>query len=208
MVNGVAMGQSLGPTFANFYMGHMENEILDSIPNNTVNIYTRYVDDIFLQVTNESDIVQIKNLFEEHTVLKFTYELNIRNRLPFLDVLIDNSNQSFKTSVYYKPTNTGQCLNANSHCIQRYKNSVINSYLNRAYKVSTTWEDFHSEITHIKQNLINNNYSNSVVDSHISKFLHKKQNDSDTITKPPTIIPLYYKNQYHSNYKTDERVLK
>lgn len=32
------------------------------------------------------------------TVLKFTYELNINNKIPFLNVLIDTNNNTFTTS--------------------------------------------------------------------------------------------------------------
>ena len=78
--------------------------------------------------------------------MKFTHELNIDNKLPFLDVLIDNSTGSFKTTVYSKPTNEGHCLNANSECVKRYKDSVIFSYINRAYKITQNWQDFHQEI--------------------------------------------------------------
>ena len=45
-IGGVAMGSPLGPTFANFYMGHLEQMILSN-DNDPPSIYTRYVDDIF-----------------------------------------------------------------------------------------------------------------------------------------------------------------
>ena len=36
------------------------------------------------------------------------------NKLPFLDVLMQNLDDKFKTSVYIKPTNKELCLNGNS----------------------------------------------------------------------------------------------
>jgi hypothetical protein len=45
------MGCVLGPTMANFYMGHIEEITLtNSIKPKT---YTRYVDDIFMAIKNE-----------------------------------------------------------------------------------------------------------------------------------------------------------
>ena len=155
-------------------MGHLERHIFQNQNNTKPSIYARYVDDIFVQVNSEAELINLRNLFQSNSVLNFTYELNVNKKLPFLDILIDTSNNSFHTSVYHKPTDQGKCLNANSECVEKYKNSVIVNYLNRAYKVSMTWSDFHNEVRHIKQKLVNNNYSNKVVDLEIKLFLERK----------------------------------
>ena len=124
-----------------------------------------------------------------------------------LDILIDTSSNNFHTTVYHKPTDHGHCLNANSECSEKYKNSVISNYLHRAYKVSQNWSDFHTELQHVKQVLTNNNYTNRVVDQQIKFFLdriHSQLPPKPTTTK----IPLYYNSQFHSNYKIEERVIK
>ena len=43
-INGISMGTPLGPTFANFYMCHIENKIFDADPSMKPTIYCRYVD--------------------------------------------------------------------------------------------------------------------------------------------------------------------
>lgn len=50
-IDGVSMGCVLGPTFANFYMGHIENKIFKS--NLIPKTYCRYVDDIFVTTKSE-----------------------------------------------------------------------------------------------------------------------------------------------------------
>ena len=205
-VEGVAMGSPLGPTFANFYMGNLEKQLFEN-PANKPSIYARYVDDIFIQINNEQELIRLKTLFQNNSVLNFTYELSVDRKLPFLDVLVRTSGNEFKTKVYHKPTDQGNCLNANSECVEKYKNSVITNYMNRAFKISDSWQDFHNEMLHIKQVLVNNNYSNKMVDSQMSKFLHHKltqQSEQQNIT----LIPLYYQSQMHSNYKIEERTLK
>ena len=206
-IEGIAMGSPLGPLFANIYMAYLENRIF-STHNSKPHLYARYMDDIFIQTENIDELLKIKQLFEQNSVLKFTHELSNNSKLAFLDTLIDISNNSFHTSVYHKPTDGGQCLNADSECTDRYKISVIRNFLNRAYKISQTWEDFHTEIQHIKQTLINNNYSNNLVDQHIKTFINSKFTDIHIPTAKPNIIPVYYKSQYHSNYKTEERIIK
>ena len=208
-VEGVAMGSPLGPLFANFYMSYLENSVLSNTDNKPT-IYARYVDDIFLQIQSIEELQNLKAKFENNSVLKFTFELNENNKLPFLDTLIDTSDNTFHTKVYHKPTDSGHCLNAESECCEKYKNSVISNYLNRAYKISQNWQDFHTEINHMKQVLINNNYSNSTIDRKIEQFINNKltSNNNNNPATPKTKIKLYYHSQFHPNYKIDERIMK
>ena len=84
----------------------------------------------------------------------------------------------------------GTCINANSFCPERYKTSVIHNYLNRAYKISTNWKDFNTEVNQIKQNLINNNYSNSLFDQILNKFLQQKY-EKDNVNQDNKIASKY-----------------
>jgi hypothetical protein len=61
-IDGVSMGCVLGPTMANFYMGHLEELALtDDIKPKT---YTRFVDDIFVAIENEQQLLNIRDKFE------------------------------------------------------------------------------------------------------------------------------------------------
>ena len=204
-IEGVAMGSPLGPTFANYYMGNLEKTVFDN-PEKKPSIYARYVDDTFIQIKDENELIKLKECFQNNSKLNFTYELSVNNKLPFLDVLVEHSENTFNTRVYHKPTDNGNCMNGDSECVEKYKISVITNYLNRAYKVSKTWEDFHTELLHIKQRLINNNYTNTMVDSEIRKFLTQKETKDNKRTK--NSIPVYYASQMHSNYIIEERVIK
>ena len=203
-VDGVAMGSPLGPTFANYYMAHTENLILNDLTEKP-NIYARYMDDIFIEIKTENDLIKLKELFEKNSVLKFTYEKSIENKLPFLDVMLHKINGRIETNIFRKTTDTGKCLNYKSECHEKYKISVITNYLNRAYKVCTNWKDFNLEISKIKQILINNDYPNTIVEKHIKYFLNKKMTNKTTINNN---IKIFYKNQFHENYKMDERIIK
>ena len=141
-IEGVAMGSPLGPLFANYYMAYLENSILSDTTIKP-NLYARYVDDIFIQIQSVDHLEQLKQKFQDNSVLKFTFETSISYKLTFLDTMIDISNNTFKTTVYHKPTDQGHCLNALSECSHKYKDSVISNYLNRAYKISQNWPDLH-----------------------------------------------------------------
>ena len=96
-IDGVTMGSPLGPTFANFYMAELENKVLPGMPG--INLYLRYVDDIFLHCTKEEMEILLRRL-EEISVLKFTFELPQLGKLSFLDVLVDIGRNDFTTLVY------------------------------------------------------------------------------------------------------------
>ena len=57
--DGVAMGSPLGPTFANFYMAKLENQILSKI-DTPPHIYCRYVDDILVMIDSEEQLIKLR----------------------------------------------------------------------------------------------------------------------------------------------------
>ena len=84
---GIAMGSPLGPTFANFYMCHIENQIINK--KIKVDTYIRYVDDILITIDNDDQLMKIKDTFENDSVLKFSFENEKFNKISFLDVQLE-----------------------------------------------------------------------------------------------------------------------
>ncbi|KAF2354160.1 hypothetical protein FHG87_015087, partial [Trinorchestia longiramus] len=161
----------------------------------------------FIVTDNIQSLEELKNSFERNSVLKFTSELGLQNKINFLDVHIEAKGNNYETSVYQKPTNTGIYLHANSETPQRYKNSTIKALIHRTYKISSSWQLFHSSIVKLKQALINNGYSNTMFDNLLRNYLLKV--NCSTKEEPNRIThTIYYLNQYSSAYKTDERILK
>ncbi|XP_069172597.1 uncharacterized protein [Procambarus clarkii] len=117
-VDGVAMGAPLSVLFANFYIGTIEQKVLVGMDLKPA-IYCRFVDDIFMQVPDVRRLQQLKEAFEQNSVLSFTYEMENNGKLPFLDVTFTERNGGFHTAVYTKETNIGMCLNANRTSFRR-----------------------------------------------------------------------------------------
>lgn len=135
------------------------------------------------------------------------------NKIHFLDTLIKGDGSRLHSQVYHKPTDNGSCLNADGECPDRYKRSVVNNYLHRAYKFSENWSSFHLEVQRIKQVLVNNNYTNDFVDRSIKTFVDKICDSGNTNARADVVetrdsISLYYCAQMHRNYKIDEKVLR
>lgn len=62
------------------------------------------------------------------------HENNANDTLPFLDVLIQNLNQTYETEVFRKPTDASKCLNFDGQCSLKYKILAIRAYLTRSQK--------------------------------------------------------------------------
>ena len=206
-VDGVAMGSLLGVLFANFYMGELEERIFSNNPGIKPPTYLRYIDDIFLNLSDQAQLTTLLTTFRENSVLNFTHELENNKKLPFLDALVDSTNDVFTTQVYVKSTNLGLCLSGRSECPERYKSSVIRALVNRAYSHCSTWEDLHSELTWIITLLVNNGYSQQSID-HVIRRKMDKFHSTEEIKPDTNFITIYYKGYMNTGYKEDEKAIK
>ena len=112
--------------------------------------------------------------------------------------------------MFRKTTDSGKCLNASSECPKRYLKGVIRTYVRRALKTCTSWKAVDEELKRVKQILTNNNYSSKDIDQEINRAVgllvgNKEEKETET---NGTVHKLFYKNQYTTAYKEDERVLK
>ena len=171
-------------------------------------IYCRYVDDIFVDVKDIDHLHILIEHLQVNSSLKFTYELNTQNKLPFLDVMVSSEQDKFVTTVHRKATDGGRCLNANSECPSRYKISVIRAFIRRAIRNCSSWELLHAELLRIRQLLVNNGYSNSEIEREIKLYMERATDNAPKTSQAGQIINLYYKNHMSTAYKVDERVIR
>ena len=71
----------------------------------------------------------------QHPNIKFTLENEPNRKLPILDVLVDRGKNKFNTSVYRKPTFSGQGLSFFSHCSVKFKINCIKALLHSPYNI-------------------------------------------------------------------------
>ena len=65
--HGVTMGCPLGPTLANFFTAHMENQLLCNDPEASPKLYLRYIDEIFAIFDNDQSRTKfLKKLNTQH----------------------------------------------------------------------------------------------------------------------------------------------
>ncbi|MEL6606432.1 MAG: reverse transcriptase domain-containing protein, partial [Cyanobacteria bacterium J06614_10] len=212
-VDGVAMGSPLGVLFANFFMGSVEKEVFDEVDRPLV--YGRYVDDIFIKTNTPEEREALRRKFEQVSGLRFTTEEDNQGSLPFLDVLVKQDNEGrVSTSVYTKPTNPGLCLNGESECPQRYKDTTIAAFFRRALTHCSSWAATVKEFDRVCQLLVNNGHSNHdckrVKQRILSKWREQQQQQQQQATEEgeEVELKLFYKAFMSTAYKEEEKAIK
>ena len=77
--------------------------------------YRRYVNDIFVLLRSPDHLEKFKDYINsKQKNIRFTWEKEHNNSMPFLDVLITRTSNGFNTSVYHKPIFSGVYSNFNS----------------------------------------------------------------------------------------------
>ena len=164
---GMAMGNPLSPLLSNLYMEFFETKILNNIlPANAV--WFRYVDDILCVWPETEDINrflhELNNLVPS---IKFTLEIESNGVLPFLDVNLHRINNSFKFSIYRKPTNVCSYVHYYSSHPNKVKLSVFSSMFLRALRICSP-EFMDEEVSKIYNIAFNLKYPKSTIDKSFS----------------------------------------
>ena len=165
--DGVAMGSLLGPLLANVFMCSIE-ETLDR-EGKMASYYRRYVDDTFTIMPNKTSANNfLETLNQCHSSIKFTMEIENNRMLPFLGIRLLNKSTHVETKVYVKPTNSGLMLHYKSHVEDRYKRGLLNTMLDRAFRLSSNWAYFSEECDRLKLLFSRLKYPDRLINSTIN----------------------------------------
>ena len=109
---GTAMGTKCAPSYANIFMGKIEEKLLTNFHLQPL-LWVRFIDDIFMIWTH--GIQSLEDFFQyansSHDTIKFTTHTSV-NEIEFLDtkVKIDPETRELYTTLYTKPTDTRDFL--------------------------------------------------------------------------------------------------
>ena len=118
--------------------------------------------------------------FEFH--MQFTCEIEENSILPFLDIQLHHNNDgSISTSVYHKPTHTGQYLDFSSCHLISSKASVVKTLLHQAKVLSSSNTALQDEESYIFKNLISSYYPQDFITS-FNIHTHTIQTQDSTTT--------------------------
>ena len=176
-IDGVAMGSPLAPLLANWFVASKEQKLLSTLTSEKKPIfYARYVDDIFVLMENNNHLNTFHNEMNAMlSNLKFTLEKSANGKLPFLDTEVKLISNTLHTKVYRKPTDTNLLMQYTSVCPKAWKLGLLDCYLNRAYNLSTNFNDFKEELSKITNILLKNQYPERLIRTKIHKFLENNK---------------------------------
>lgn len=184
---GLSMGSKISPFLANIYISNMEEQIKNNNKNNLFpRIWARYVDDIFV-VIKERYVDQLTNLLNNyHPKIKFTFEKESNNSLPFLDVLISKTNDDgISFSIFRKPTSTERFITSDSHHSGSNQKAAFHSMIHRLLNIPMNEANFNNELMHIKNIAQKNGYNHHFVEKILQQ--HKQKINQRNIT---ALIPI------------------
>jgi hypothetical protein len=125
---GVAMGTRMGPTYANLFMGFLEEQMQNTFTGSTPEIYMRYIDDVFglTQMRKEQLISWMEHLKSLHPAVEYTSEIS-EERVTFLDAEFFFKDGAIHTTIHYKPTDSHSYLQYTSFHPKKTKDSDATS---------------------------------------------------------------------------------
>ena len=158
-------------------------------------VYVRSVDDSFTYF----DSVEQCDTFVHHLnnlqpALKYTCEHEHDNKLAFLDVQVEKSNNSVVTSVYRKPTFTGQYIVYDSYCSHQYKVNLVRNLVGRAKRLCSETK-LDDELEFLRSIFLKNGYPHDL----LNKILQQESNNKDTFTGPrkcPIYLSLHFQEPF------------
>ena len=206
--DGVAMGSPLGPALANAFLCHHEQHWLENCPLAfSPMFYARYVDDIFVLLRSREHVERLAHyLSSQHTNINFTFEMEDRDCLPFLDVKVFRDANNFSTSVHRKDTFSGVFTNYTAFMPEKYKKGLISTLLYRAYMINSSFTGLHDEVEKLKGIFRKNGYPPSFIDRCVLRFfdkIHEKKVLVHTVPKMEVSIILPFLGTTSTNIKNN-----
>ena len=200
------MGSPLGPLMADTFMCSTKDWLQDQ--GKLPEFYKHYVDDDTLSIMPNVKIWEpfLSVVNEIHPSVSFTLELGEHGNFSFLGMEIRKCNGRLETTVYREPTDSRLLLHYKSHIDVRYKKSLLKTMLDRAFKVSSTWQLFHLECDHLTQMFSWLQYPSQLLQSTISYFVTKKVSGEPNSTQAcnvnevPVKVVLPFKDQRSANW--------
>ena len=191
------MESPLGPSLANAFLTHHEQDWLDSLTLEYRRLYYwRYVDDIFVLFKSSDHLKRFQRYLNScHVSVSFTIETEQKNKISFSDVNLIREHCEFITSLYRKPTFSGVYTHFDIFLPDTYKIGMIYTLANRCFRICSSWSMFHQQLILLRGIFKKNGYPENFIDRCFKLFLdwvYILKEKVSTVEKKPLRLVLPY----------------
>ena len=185
-IDGVAMGYPLGPSRANAFLAHHDQNWLDSCSfEYRLSCYRPYVDDTYVLFKSSDHLKRFQSYSNSCKVnMTFIVETEKNNKI-FLDVNVIREQCKFITSVYRKHS----CLP------DTYKIGMIYTLVDRCFRICSSWSMFHQQLIPLREIFQKNGYPDNFIDICFKLYLNRihilKEKIPTVKTKPLRLVLPY-----------------
>lgn len=104
-INGVAMGTKMGPSYANLFVGFIENNLFSNYHGPKPDLHKRYIDDCVGATTSSREKLNlfINSVNSFHPALKYTWTLNFLSTTTVYPLAYTTNQLIIITTCYIRP---------------------------------------------------------------------------------------------------------
>lgn len=202
-LKGTAMGTKIAPTYAHLTMAYLEVELFhkikllfgESILKKLTTKYFRFLDDIFViwepDFGNHEDFLNLICTMHPNIQLKYNVD---PFKMPFLDVYLYIENNTIKSDIYYKTTDSRRYLHFHSNHPRHIKRNIPYVLAKRISRIVSDENMKNCRLNELKDILIDLKYPLKLINNAIDKSrnFHTDLIKTDEIIKNDNIIPFVF----------------
>ena len=154
----------MGPSYANLFVGFIENKFFSNYHGPKSDFYKRYIDDCVGATSSSREELNlfITSVNSFHPALKYTGEIS-ENSLVFLGIKLSINDNGLSTSVHYKPTDSQIYLLHSSSHKQHVMNAIPFSQFLRLRRLCSGDTDFNNKCEEMCKFFKTRGYPDSIV---------------------------------------------
>ena len=202
-VGGTAMGTKLAPSYANIFMGELEEKTLQASEHKPL-LWVRFIDDIFVVWPHSEQKLHSfhEHLNSFHENIQYTMEFS-KEKIVFLDTWVKVLRNTLIVELYTKPTDTHNYLHfTSSHPKHTKRGGPYGQFL-RVRRNCTLESDYVKHSDQLKKHYLDRGYPESLIDNSREKALMRNRRELLTPKKShqesDNVVPLVL-THHPSNY--------